>query len=174
MLYLYAAIVTLLNLVWLFLTVLTLPGNWLMVLTAAVAAWMLYEPEIGPGMFGIPVLIAVTVLAVIGEILEFLMGAAGTRKAGGSKRAAVASIIGAVIGGLVATPLIPIPLIGTIVGVCAGAFIGATGTELLIGKQMTASVASGKGAAIGRLWGTLAKLAVGVAIFITLTVAAFW
>lgn len=175
MLYVYATIVTVLNLVWLFLTVLSLPGNWLMVLTAAVAAWLLAtEGVAGPGMFGYPVLIAAVVLATIGEILEFLLGAAGARKAGGSKRAAAASIVGAIIGGIVATPLIPIPLVGTLVGVCAGAFIGAMAVELMIGKPMEASLASGKGAAVGRLWGTLAKLAVGVIIFAILTVAAYF
>lgn len=173
MLYLYATIVTLLNLVWLFLTVLSLPGNWLMVLTAAVAAWLLAVEGI-PGMFGYPVLIAAVVLATIGEILEFLLGAAGARKAGGSKRAAAASIVGAIVGGIVATPLVPIPLVGTLIGVCAGAFAGAFGVELLIGKPMEASLASGKGAAVGRLWGTLAKLAVGVIIFIMLTADAFF
>ncbi len=170
MLYVYATGLVLANVVWLFLTVLGLPGNWLMVLTAAVMTWWTWGED---PMFSITVLIAATVIGLVGELLEFLLGAVGARKAGGSRRAAAMSIVGAVAGGIVATFLIPIPILGTLIGVCAGAFIGATTTEIVIGKEIGASLQSGRGAAVGRLYGTVAKVIVGGLMFALLAVAAF-
>ena len=42
------------------------------------------------------------------------------------------------------------------------------------GRTMTASLRSGAGAGAGKLAGTLSKLAVGVAIWLIIAVAAFW
>jgi len=55
----------------------------------------------------------------------------------------------------------------------AGAFAGAALMEVLTGKQIGVSLKSGQGAAVGRFWGTVSKLAVGVAIYILLAAAAF-
>lgn len=161
----YATILVLANLVWLFLTILSLPGNWLMVLGAAFLAWF------SPGMFSASTLIALAALAMVGELLEFLLGAAGAKKGGGSMWGALGAIVGAVVGGLIGTGFLPI--IGTIFGACAGAFGGALGLEILAGKKLVDSVKIGKGAAIGRFWGTMAKLTVGLAIFLVSAVAAF-
>lgn len=165
MVFVYATLLTLVNVVWLFLTILSLPGNWLMVLGAAGLAWW------SPGMFSMGTLIAIAALALLGELLEFLLGAAGAKKGGGSKWGALGAIVGAVVGGLIGTGFLPI--IGTIAGACAGAFAGALGLEIITGKKLVESMKIGKGAAVGRFWGTIAKLTVGVAIFLISAVAAF-
>ena len=65
------------------------------------------------------------------------------------------------------------PIVGTLVGACFGAFGGSVLGDLWAGRTAYASVESGRGAAIGRLWGTVAKMAVGGAIVIILGAAAF-
>lgn len=186
MVFLYAAVLTLVNALWLGLNLLGLPGNWLILATAAGAWWLIGGPgelgdlgageagEPGARMFHYGVLIALLVLALLGELLEFLMGAAGAAKSGGSKRGAAGAILGAILGGIIGTIAIPIPIIGSILGACGGAFIGAMVGELHGGKQVGHAVQIGRGAAVGRFWGTVAKLTVGVAMWLTATVAAFW
>ena len=162
-----AAILTIVNLLWLFLVVLGMPGNWLMVVGAALLAW--YEPA----MFSIWTLVAMGVLAAVGEVLELVAGVAGSKKAGGTRRGAAGALVGGLIGGVAATFLIPIPVIGTLIGACVGAGLGAGGFELTGGRTMDDAVKSGVGAGVGRLVGTGVKLAIGVMIWVICTVAAF-
>lgn len=167
--YVYITLLLTLNVLWLFLVVIGLPGTWLMVLSAAGLAW--WQPELG--LFSRWTLVAVAVLAALGEVLEFASGAAGSRKAGGSIAGTVGALFGALAGGLFGTVLIPVPVVGSILGACLGAFGGAVGGDLLSGRDFDRSIRSGQGAAVGRFYGILGKLAVGVAIWFTLAVAAF-
>lgn len=159
----------LVNLFWLFVVVLGLPGNWLMVASAAAMSWWLGADS----PLGTAVLVGAAGLALAGEIAEFFVSAAGAKKAGGSTWGSIGSILGAIVGGLLGTGLIPIPVIGSILGACLGAFAGALALEMLTGRGLGRSIKSGKGAAVGRFWGTVAKLAAGVAIWVTIAVALF-
>lgn len=170
MIYLYALAMLAINLVWLALNLVGLPGNWLMIFTAGLLAWSTWDR--GEEMFSSTTLILVVAIALAGEAAEFALSAAGAKKAGSTLWGAVGSIIGAVIGGIAGTVIIPIPVIGSIVGACGGAFAGALALESLTGKPLVHAIHIGKGAAIGRLWGTLAKLAAGVLIYIALALAA--
>ncbi len=167
--YVYITSLLLLNTFWLFLVVLGLPGTWLMVLSAAGLYW--WQPELD--LFSEWTLVAVTGLAIIGEILGLVSGVVGSKKAGGSKWGSVGAIVGALGGGIFGTVLLPIPIVSSILGVCLGAFAGAVAAELLSGRNVGSSLESGKGAAVGRFFGILAKLSVGVAIWVTIAVAAF-
>ena len=169
MLFVYALVLTLLNAGWVALNLLGLPGNWLLVATAAIA-WLVVEPP----MFHTATLAGLVGLALLGELLEFLLGAAGAAKSGGSRRGALGAITGAIVGGLVGTFAIPIPVVGSILGACAGAFIGAMALELTGGKRLGHAATIGRGAAIGRLWGTVTKLAIGGVMWLVAAVAAFW
>jgi uncharacterized protein YqgC (DUF456 family) len=166
--YLYAIALTLLNLAFWFGILFNLPGTWLMVLCAATLEWL--NP--GEFMFSWTVLFVAVGLAALGEVLEFLLGAAGTRRAGGSKRAAALAILGGFVGAILGTAL-PVPIVGTVIGACLGAFLGSLGGDLWAGRTLFQSYVAGRGAAVGRFWGTLAKLTVGGIIFIVLGVAAF-
>jgi uncharacterized protein len=173
----WAIVLGLVLLVGLVLTVVGLPGNWLMVLAAGVY-WWLMPPE-GRLYFGWPVLIALFVLALVGEILEFITGAMGAKQAGGSKRAAALAIVGSVVAGLaglvIGTPLIPIPVVGSLVGLvllgALGAMAGAILGETWKGRTSDESWRAGVGAFRGRLLGTLAKMAVGLAMVIVVVAA---
>jgi uncharacterized protein YqgC (DUF456 family) len=59
-------------------------------------------------------------LAVLGVVLEFVLGAAGSRRAGGSTRAAAMTIVGSLIGAIAGTAL-RVPIVETLIGACLGA-----------------------------------------------------
>src|SRR5262245_27339488 len=89
-----------------------LPVLWLIVASAAGSAWLTgFDVHVGW-----PALITLLALAFVAEIVEFVAGSAGAAKAGGSKRAMLGAIVGALIGGILLS--IPIPLLGTIIGAC--------------------------------------------------------
>ena len=145
-------------------TLLTLPGNWFVVLLVAGFAW-LFPVQEGRGIAWVTVGVLVG-LAAVGEVIEFVAGAAGAAQRGASRRAVALSIIGAMvgsIGGLVVGLPIPVvgPLIVAILGGATGAFGGAYVGEYWKGKPEDERIASGQGAFVGRIWGTVAKLAVG-------------
>jgi uncharacterized protein YqgC (DUF456 family) len=124
-------------------------------------------------MFSWTVLVVAVGFAVLGEVIEFIMGAAGSRYAGGSKRAAALAIVGAFIGGLMGTAL-PVPLLGTLIGACVGAFVGSIVGDIWAGRPLSLSIEAGQGAAVGRFWGTMMKLSVGAIIWFILATAAFF
>src|SRR5438552_9247565 len=140
------------------INILGLPGLWLMVGSVGIYAWLTHV-----GVYvGWPTLWTLIGLALAAEIVEFLAGSAGAKAAGGSKRAAASAIVGALIGGFGFSFVIPI--IGTIIGACIGAFIGAAIIEMMVRNDVAHSMRVGAGAAKGRFYGILSKLAFGIVI----------
>ncbi len=168
MIYVYALVLTVFNLVFWIGILFNLPGTWLMVLVAALIE--LWQP--GEFMFSWTILYVTVGLAMLGEVLEFVLGAAGARQAGGSKRAAALAIVGGVLGAIIGTP-VPIPVAGTLIGACLGAFVGSLLGDLWARRPLLRSVEAGRGAAAGRFWGTVAKMTVGGIIVVVLGIAAF-
>lgn len=165
-----------LNTAWLLLLVLGLPGTWLIAFTTVGVAWWRWNSALpwDQQFIAAPTLIALVALAVIGEVWEFAAGVAGARKAGASGWGALGALLGAIVGGVAGTFVIPIPLIGSLAGACGGAAAGATLLELASGRTDEEALRSGIGAGIGRLKGTLAKLAVGVAMWALALLAVVW
>jgi uncharacterized protein YqgC (DUF456 family) len=168
MVYVYAVVLTLLNVGLWFGILFNLPGTWLMVLFPVILEW--WKP--GQFMFSWTVLLVAAGFAALGEVLEFALGAAGSRQAGGSRLAAGLAMVGGFVGGIMGTAL-PVPIVGTLFGACLGAFAGALGGDLWVGRPLFQSLKAGQGAAAGRFWGTVAKLAVGAVIVVILAIAAF-
>jgi uncharacterized protein YqgC (DUF456 family) len=117
-------------------------------------------------------------LAILGEIVEFAAGAAGAAKQGASRRAVVLSIVGAMVGSIAGLAIgAPVPILGSFImallGGAAGAFAGAYVGEAWKGRSDEERVAAGKGAFIGRLWGTVGKLASGAMMLAILAWDAF-
>ena len=141
-------------------------GNWL-ILAVVAAAWAISGFEHFGG-YTIPILLG---LAILGEILETAAAGIGAAKFGGGKGSIVASVIGCMLGAVIATFLIPVPLIGTLIGACGGAFAAATAYELTRKEHgIEGSVRVGVGAALGKVGGLFAKTLVG---FLMLGVAAW-
>jgi uncharacterized protein len=168
MLYIYATLLTLLNMVFWVSIIFNLPGTWLMVLVSVLIEW--WQP--GTFLYSWTVLFVAGGLAILGEVIEFVLGAAGSHRAGGSPRGAALAIIGSIIGGVLGTAL-PVPIVGTLIGACLGAFVGSVVGDLWAGRPLFQSVRAGRGAAVGRFWGTIAKLVVGAVIVVVLGLAAF-
>ena len=152
-----------LNLLALFLIALGLPGTWLMVALTGAAAWLKWDAE--APFISKWTLVAMASLAVVGELLEFVAGAAGSKKAGGTWRGAVGAVVLGLVGGILGTFLIPVPLVGSLLGAAAGAFVGASVGEISGGKSLEPALAVGRGAFTGRLLGAGWKLAVGAAMW---------
>jgi uncharacterized protein YqgC (DUF456 family) len=143
-------------------TLLGLPGIWLMVLSVGLFGWLTGWDRI----VGWPAVVAMTGLGLAAEAAEFFAGALGSRTVGGSKRSMVGAIVGALVGGIAFTFLLPIPVVGTLVGVCTGAFLGAGVLEWQKIGDVSHATKVGMGAAGGRLLGTLVKLAFAVVMLL--------
>ena len=165
--WLYYLILAVMMFVGLFLNIVGLPGLWLMVAAHAVYAlatgWNVYV--------GWPSLIALLALGVAAEVVEFVAGAAGSKAAGGRRRGMIGAIVGGLVGAVFFTGLVPIPIVGTIIGVCIGTFLGAAIAEYS-GKGAAHSMRVGIGAAKGRFWGIVSKSAFGFAMLIVSLAAA--
>ena len=168
MIYVYLVILILFNACWLLTVPFMLPGNWLMLVTTYLFAWWQWDM----GIFGWPLLIAITILALIGEIIEFFAGAGGAKKAGSGWLGALAAVGGAIFGAVVGTGIMPV--LGTILGACFGAGLATWIVERITGKEQDASVRSGVGAGTGVLIGTVSKFCIGCLIWLLITIAAFW
>jgi uncharacterized protein YqgC (DUF456 family) len=142
-----------------------LAGNWVM-LGASVLHLLVADSEsrIGYG-FGVP--LTLLILALLGELLEFLAGLLGAGKAGGSRRAMVLSMLGGIVGSLFGFSIgnFFFPVIGGIVGIFVVAGLGALGGAVLgetwKGRGLEESMRVGRGAFTGRILGTLAKTFIG-------------
>ena len=175
--YVLATVFALLGLGCLLLLAVGLPGTWVLLAIAFVIE--LVDVYLLPGSavvtFGWGLLAVCAGLSVVGEIIEALAGAAGTKLGGGTRRGMVGAIVGGIAGAILFTPLLPIPLLGTLVGAMVGAFAGAfvgeaTGPEA---RGRDHNLRAAFGAAVGKLGGTVAKLAIGVVMWVLLVRAAF-
>ena len=167
MVHLLTVVLGLLNLICWVGILFNLPGTWLMVLLASAAEWWSDEELFGAGF-----LVTAAGLALLGEILEFALSAAGSRQSGGTKRGALLAIVGGMIGAVLGTAL-PAPIIGTLIGASAGAFAGAILGDLAAGRRLSLSISAGGGAALGRLTGTLAKLIIGLLLVVAIAAAPY-
>jgi uncharacterized protein len=155
------AVVILLSLV---LIVLGLPGLWIMV--ASAVTYNLIVPGEPIGWF---TLVAVAILALLAELLEFTMTGSYARKYGGSRRAGWGAIIGGMIGAFVG---FPVPIVGPVIGAFIGSFCGALVAELTGGASAGDATRVAKGALIGRVMSTVLKIGIGFTIGVWIFVAA--
>ena len=153
------------------LTALQMPGNWVIVAATAAFAWWRWGAE--SWSYGPTTLITILALALLGELIEFLAGALGSKAVGGSKRGAAISIITALAGAIAGTFFIPIPIVGTLLGAAAGAGLGAAIGDKWAGRSWPDTFRVFRGAAIGKLSGAAGKLAIAAAMWLTATTALF-
>ena len=94
--YVFLILLIVTNAAMLFLNFFAMPGNWLMIGVTALFAWWRTDTSI----FSVYTLVAVVVLAIAGEIVEFLAGPGGARKAGSTFRGAFGAIVGMMAGAI--------------------------------------------------------------------------
>ncbi len=172
--YVAVSALLLVNAACVFLVVLQLPGTWAMLGVTGLFAWWQWDALPEQRVIGWWVLAFLLILALIGELLEFAGGSIGAASAGSSKWGALGALIGGVAGAIIGTFLIPIPIIGTLVGACLGAAIGSVLGNWPTGMRGDDLYKAAKGAAAGKLWGTVAKVAVAALMWLLITVAVFW
>lgn len=148
------------------ISVVGLPGLWLMVASAVV-----FSLATGGVVLTWKTVVAVALLAAASEVAEFLAGAAGSKTAGGTWRGIVGAVVGGIAGGIVG---VPIPILGPILGAILGAAVGA-GVLELTGERPDVRQAGNVawGAAKGRFWGVVSKLTFGTVMLVVLLVYAF-
>jgi len=139
------------------LTLIGLPGIWLMIVVVLGLKW--WNPE----WISWWVIAVSLFLAFVAELIEFVAGAAGSSRGGGTKSAAVGAIIGGIVGAI-AGAAFP-PFIGAIIWGTVGAGLGAAIGEITSGKEWRKTLPVGTAAAAGKLVGTLTKTAIAVIIY---------
>ncbi len=92
-----------------------LPGMLLVWFTVVIYAW-----RTGFEIIGWPTLTIVTLIALITGLSNIWLPLLGAKKTGAAKRALFLGVVGAILG----TFLIPIPLLGTVIGYALGVFLG--------------------------------------------------
>ncbi|MGH8495181.1 MAG: DUF456 domain-containing protein [Gammaproteobacteria bacterium] len=125
-----------------------LPGLPLMFAGFWVAAW-----ADGYQHVGMASLVILGLLTAIGILCDFLASALGAKRVGASPRAVTGALLGSIIGIFFGLP-------GLIVGPFLGAVIGEVATRRGLGRAAEVGVATW----VGLLVGTLAKVALSIAM----------
>lgn len=126
-----------------------IPGTPLILLAAGIYAVATDFDPVGPGR-----LLVLAGLALLAAGLDYLAGAVGVRKLGGTRWGVAGAVLGA-LAGVFFGPL------GLLLGPLAGAMAG----ELLRDRDLRRSLLSGLGSFLGLLLGAVAKL--GIAVVMT-------
>jgi uncharacterized protein len=128
-----------------------LPGMLLVWFTVIVYAW-----RTGFETIGWPTLTFITLVALITGLSNIWLPLLGAKKVGAAKRALLLGIVGAILG----TFIIPIPLLGTVIGYALGVFLG----EYLKQRNVRLALRAGLGGVAG--WGISTVVEISGALII--------
>ena len=146
------------------LSCLSLSGTWLVFGATLLVAWKRW-----PEFPGIGTLIVFLLICITTEIVEAFAGAWGVQKRGGSKAAGWAALGGGLLGMLIGTALIPVPVVGSLAGMMAGSFGCAFLVEHAKMKQADHAAHVATGAVLARLGVIFLK--VGMTLLMALILA---
>lgn len=141
------------------------PGNFLIWGAAIVYNLINWSMKISYLTLGI-----ILAIAIVGEILEYVIGIKSAKSAGASK----AGVTGAILGGLAGAIIgVPIFIIGSLIGMFIGAFLGAVIAEISVEKQpLGKAIKAGIGAFKGRVGAIMVKELLGIVMIIIIVIAA--
>ena len=150
-------------LVGLVLTAAGFAGNWLILFAAIGYAW--YD---GFQHLEYAALVIIGVIFVIGEILEFISGIIGAKRKKAAKRTIPAAMLGAFLGGIWGTGMLP--LLGSLLGAVMGAYAAAAVAEYTKVGDWTLAQEVALSVAKGQFIGAVLKLAaalgmIGVTVY---------
>jgi uncharacterized protein YqgC (DUF456 family) len=143
-----------------------LSGNFVLVALA-----LIYALVTGFHSIGWHLLILLLGIAVVGEILEYLIGIFYVHKKGASKKGVVGAFVGGLAGAALGAPLFPIA--GAVLGSFVGAFLGAILGEYWHQRRLEPSLRIGGHAFLGKLAAMFVKHALGLVI-VGLVLRATW
>ena len=139
-----------------------LPGSWLIFTTAFLFAALTGFEDITRN-----ILFLLAGLALLGEVVEFLLGIFVAKKYGASKYGLWGAFLGGILGGMYGTVLFP--FVGSLLGAMAGAFFGAFFLEAFKEMRTEQRLRAGFGALVGRVIATTMKLGIGlIMVFVIL------
>ncbi len=148
------------------LNIVGLPGNWVLVATAAVVALIPSFGDLGWVPF-----IVILGLALLGEAIESFLGMVVVARRGGTGWGVVGSFLGGIAGVILGSAALP-PF-GGVLGGFAGAFAGAVAGEFLREQRSDQAVRVGFWAFVGRSMAIVGKIACGVGI-VWIIIARTW
>ncbi len=164
------------------LNLINLPGNWLLLIVTFLFTLLVPDSEACRMAISWTALILLTVLALLGEIVEFAAGVWGASRAGASRRCAILVLVGSFCGGVAGMVIgLPIPIIGPIIASILFAGLGALTGGILgerwAGRDWAESFHVGQVAFWGRLFGTFGKILMGavmvVLVFVSILIKSF-
>jgi len=125
-----------------------LPGLPMLFGGLLLGAWVNGFIHVGKWTLGI-----LGVMLAVGMALDFIAGSLGAKRVGASPKAVLGATLGSVVGIFFGLP-----------GLILGPFIGAVIGELGARRGLDQAAASGVATWVGLLLGTIAKLAIGLAM----------
>lgn len=147
------------------LTPIGLPGTF--VILAGAIVYNLIQWAMALSLLVLGVLLGI---ALVGEVLEYVLSVKLASRRGASNPAIWGAVIGGIIGAVVGTPL---PVVGSVVGLFVGVFLGAFLVELVLQKDAARAMTSATGAFYGRVGAILTKSLLGVVMIILIFAAVF-
>lgn len=106
-------------------------------------------------------------LALLGELLEFLIGTFYVAQKGATKAGVVAAFVGGLVGAILGNSVMPV--IGAVLGSFAGAFVGAVMGEYRRYRRLEPSLRVGGYAFLGRVLAMVLKHVIAlVMVFLVL------
>lgn len=120
---------------------------------------------------GWPLLLILLGIALLGELVEFLLGTFYVLRKGAGGGAAVGGFLGGLVGALVGQAVVPV--IGAVLGSFAGGFAGSVLGELRRQRRLQPSLRAGIHAFIGRSLAMLVKHTLAL-VMVFLILRATW
>lgn len=133
-----------------------LPGTWVMVVLAAIFGVIEGFQDIT--VWGI---LGLAAAAGFGELVEFAGGTLGAKFGGASREGMIAATIGGILGAIFGTALIPIPIVGSILGAFILCFALTAAIEYNRESNFRLAMKAGFGAFFGKIFSTIAKISIG-------------
>lgn len=94
-------------------------GTVIPMIPGTLLVWMgvlIYSWHVGFGVFGVGIFLLITLIALVSGTADLWLPLLGAQKGGASPRSLLLGTVGAIVG----TFLLPIPVVGTVVGYVAG------------------------------------------------------
>lgn len=158
-------VVWLLCLAGLALSCVSLFGTWCVVAATAIALFL------SPGPFpNVLTLVLFVILAALIELAEWAAGMWGVQRRGGSGWAGWAALVGGILGLILGSFFIPIPVIGSLLGMLILSFGSAFAVERYRLKHSGQAAHIAWGAVIGRLLVILLKVAATLGMTVLLAI----
>lgn len=143
-----------------------LGGNFIVLGLALIHALVTGFSPIGWGLLAV-----LLGLALLGELVEFVLGNFYVVRRGASRPGFVGAFVGGILGALLGNGLVPI--VGALLGSFVGAFLGAVAGEFYRQRRLEPSLRIGGHAFLGRLISILFKHAVSL-VMVFLILRATW